>query len=56
LNKVVDKGYMPMIKPRKISAGGFGSKIRDRMFPRRDNYYEDTSKSIGLCIENFVKI
>lgn len=34
LNKVVDKGYMPMIKPRKISASGFGSKIRDRIFNR----------------------
>ncbi len=34
MNKIVDKGYMPMIKPRKISAGGFGSKIRDRIFNR----------------------
>ncbi|HPO89441.1 MAG TPA: transposase [Methanothrix sp.] len=32
LNDVVDKGYMPVIKPRKISAGGFGSRIRDRIF------------------------
>lgn len=32
LNKIYEQGYLPIIKPRKISAGGFGSKVRDRLF------------------------
>ncbi len=32
LNKIDDRGYIPIIKPGKISASGFGSKIRDRLF------------------------
>jgi len=32
LNKIDERGYLPIIKPKKISASGFGSKIRDRLF------------------------
>ncbi len=32
--QVVDRGYLPVIKPRKIKAGGYGARIRDRVFDR----------------------
>ncbi len=46
LNKIVDRGYLPIIKPRKISAGGFGSRIRDRLF--NDEIYRRRSVCEGF--------
>jgi len=46
LNKIVDRGYLPIIKPRKISPGGFGSKIRDRLF--KDEIYKRRSVCEGF--------
>jgi hypothetical protein len=34
LNRVVESGYLPRIKPRKIKAKGYGARIRDRIFDR----------------------
>jgi hypothetical protein len=35
LNRVVESGYLPCIKPRKIKAKGYGARIRDRIFDRQ---------------------
>jgi hypothetical protein len=39
LNKAADRGYMPVVKPGKLSASGFGAKIRDKLFD--EDLYED---------------
>jgi hypothetical protein len=46
LNKIAEQGYLPIIKPRKISAGGFGSRIRDRLF--NDEIYKRRSVCEGF--------
>jgi len=30
LNTIVDRGYLPIVKPRKNRARGYGARIRDR--------------------------
>jgi len=34
LNIVVDRGHLPIVKPRKNRAKGYGAKIRDRIFDK----------------------
>jgi len=43
LNIVVDRGYLPCVKPRKNRARGYGARIRDRIFDK-DKYMRR-----GIC-------
>lgn len=43
LNRIVEKGYIPIIKPGKISAGGYGAQVRDEEFD------EETYKHRSVC-------
>ncbi len=43
LNTVVDRGYIPIVKPRKNKAKGYGAKIRDEIFDK------DLYKRRGIC-------
>ena len=44
LNKVVERGYLPCIKPRKIKAKGYGARIRDRIFDREKYRHRESAK------------
>ncbi len=46
LNRIVERGYLPIIKPKRIRAGGFGSRIRDRLF--NDEIYKRRSVCEGF--------
>ena len=35
LNDLVSKGYIPFVKPTKVKPGGYGAKIRDRVFDKK---------------------
>ena len=43
LNTVVDRGYLPCVKPRKNKARGYGARIRDRIFDK------DKYRRRGIC-------
>jgi hypothetical protein len=32
LNNLASKGYIPIVKPGRMSPGGYGARIRDRIF------------------------
>jgi len=43
LNIIVDGGYLPIVKPRKIRAKGYGARIRDEIFDK------DKYRRRGIC-------
>ena len=43
LNIVVDRGYLPIVKPQKNRAKGYGAKIRDEIFDK------DKYRRRGIC-------
>ena len=43
LNIVVDRGYLPIVKPRKNRAKGYGARIRDEIFDKKKY------KRRGIC-------
>ena len=43
LNRIVHRGYLPVIKPRKRNPKGFGARIRDEI------YDEEKYKERSVC-------